>query len=251
MAITGTKLFTSGEILTSTDVNQYLMRGIKVFATSTARDNAYGGAGEPTLEEGECCYLLDSNVVQYYNGTAWISVIDQSVVDAKGDLLAATAADTVTRLAVGANSTYLRANSAAATGLEWGNLPVRATDLDFIETNQTTSSTSYTDLATVGPSVTLTTGTSAIVLFGANINDTGNLGNNSIVSVAVSGATTIAASDSWMAFGTEFGGNWQISQGYKFTGLTAGSNTFTCKYKKSGGSSTAEFQRRYIWVVAV
>jgi hypothetical protein len=40
-------------------------------------------------------------------------------VDAKGDLIGATANDTPARLAVGANNLFLRANSAAATGLEW------------------------------------------------------------------------------------------------------------------------------------
>lgn len=41
------------------------------------------------------------------------------VVDAKGDLIAATAADTASRLAVGANNTVLTADSAEATGLKW------------------------------------------------------------------------------------------------------------------------------------
>jgi hypothetical protein len=45
--------------------------------------------------------------------------IQNSIVDAKGDLVAATAADTPARLAVGANNLFLRANSGAATGLEW------------------------------------------------------------------------------------------------------------------------------------
>jgi hypothetical protein len=47
------------------------------------------------------------------------TMIPETIVDAKGDLIAATAADTVTRLAVGANGTVLKANSATATGLEW------------------------------------------------------------------------------------------------------------------------------------
>ena len=42
-----------------------------------------------------------------------------STVDAKGDLLAATADNTVARLAVGANNTVLTADSAEATGLKW------------------------------------------------------------------------------------------------------------------------------------
>jgi hypothetical protein len=45
--------------------------------------------------------------------------IQPTIVDAKGDIIAATAADSVTRLAVGANATMLVANSAEATGLKW------------------------------------------------------------------------------------------------------------------------------------
>jgi len=45
--------------------------------------------------------------------------IAKSIVDAKGDLVAATAADTVSRLAVGANGTVLTADSSEATGLKW------------------------------------------------------------------------------------------------------------------------------------
>jgi hypothetical protein len=47
------------------------------------------------------------------------NAIQNSIVDAKGDLIAASANDTPARLAVGANDTFIRANSAAATGLEW------------------------------------------------------------------------------------------------------------------------------------
>jgi hypothetical protein len=45
--------------------------------------------------------------------------IAKTIVDAKGDIIAATAADTVSRLAVGANDTVLMADSTAATGLKW------------------------------------------------------------------------------------------------------------------------------------
>jgi hypothetical protein len=74
MAITGTKLFVSGEVLTAANVMQYLMRGVKVFADAATRDAAYGGAGEPTLEEGEVCYLLDTNQMLTYSGSAWQTV---------------------------------------------------------------------------------------------------------------------------------------------------------------------------------
>jgi hypothetical protein len=45
--------------------------------------------------------------------------ISASIVDAKGDLIAATANDTVARLGVGANNTVLTADSSTATGLKW------------------------------------------------------------------------------------------------------------------------------------
>jgi len=47
------------------------------------------------------------------------AAIAKTIVDAKGDLIAATAADTVARLAVGANDTVLTADSTTATGLKW------------------------------------------------------------------------------------------------------------------------------------
>lgn len=49
--------------------------------------------------------------------------IGSSIVDVKGDLIAATAADTVARLAVGANGTVLTADSAQPSGLTWNAAP--------------------------------------------------------------------------------------------------------------------------------
>jgi hypothetical protein len=45
--------------------------------------------------------------------------IQPTIVDAKGDLITATAADTPARIAVGANDTILTADSTTATGLKW------------------------------------------------------------------------------------------------------------------------------------
>lgn len=47
------------------------------------------------------------------------AALKASIVDAKGDLLAGTAADMIARLAVGTNGQILTANSATSTGLEW------------------------------------------------------------------------------------------------------------------------------------
>ena len=45
--------------------------------------------------------------------------IQPTIVDAKGDLITAVAADTPARIAVGANDTVLTADSTTATGLKW------------------------------------------------------------------------------------------------------------------------------------
>lgn len=117
-----------------------------------------------------------------------------------------------------------------------------------VNTNQSTTSTSYTDLATAGPSISVATGTIAIILYAA---DVANATANSLTkcSVAVSGASTVAASDDWML---SFDGNAaaNFSRGgmvHVFTGLTAGTNVFTMKY--AVGSSTGNFQRREINVI--
>jgi hypothetical protein len=67
----GFKVFSVSEVLTAADVNDYLMeQSIGIFADSTARD-----AQISSPIEGQFCYLKDSNVLQFYNGSAWASFI--------------------------------------------------------------------------------------------------------------------------------------------------------------------------------
>ena len=75
----------------------------------------------------------------------------------KGDLLAASAATTLTKLTVGTNGQVLRANSATATGLEWSN--------DFVGTVTTvTSSTAALTIATATttPALTIRSATTSV-----------------------------------------------------------------------------------------
>ncbi len=72
--------------------------------------------------------------------------IAKSIVDAKGDIVAATAADTVSRLAVGANGTVLTADSAEATGLKWA--ASSATTIDTFGVNKTSVQSVTTAVAT-------------------------------------------------------------------------------------------------------
>jgi hypothetical protein len=78
--------------------------------------------------------------------------IQNAIVDAKGDLIGATAADTPARLAVGANGTVLTADSTEATGLKWatpavgGMTLLSTTTLSGSTTTISSISGSYTDL---------------------------------------------------------------------------------------------------------
>lgn len=75
MAGAGAKLFVDGTILDAVGINTYLMdQAVMRFADATARDAAFGGAGEPVLAEGMMCYLMDSNSLLYYTGTAWAAL---------------------------------------------------------------------------------------------------------------------------------------------------------------------------------
>lgn len=127
-------------------------------------------------------------------------------------------------------------------------LAARVPSTAAVTTNQSTASTTYVDLATVGPTITVTCGTIAIVLFGAaQANSVDN--SESACSVAVSGASTVAASNTWQhsADGVTAGNYVRGVSFHVFTGLTAGSNIFTMKYR--AGSNTASFQNREIAVI--
>jgi hypothetical protein len=71
------------------------------------------------------------------------NAIQNAIVDAKGDLIAATAADTPARLAVGTNGQVLTADSTAATGLKWAT-PTAATPALTLITRQ-----AYTSALTI------------------------------------------------------------------------------------------------------
>ena len=120
-----------------------------------------------------------------------------------------------------------------------------------VATSQTTTSFSFTDLATVGPSVTVTTGTKALVIVSSAAS--ADLVNRSAShGYAVSGATTVAATDTTAHKSFNNVGSPQNQDQDSFvsllTGLTAGSNTFTSKYFVSG-AGTGMFSNRQITVI--
>ena len=144
MAGAGVRVFQPGEVLTAALVNSYLQDQVVArFATVTARNNAFIGNGAPTLEEGRICYLDSTNELQFYNGSAWVSINSEAVINiitTKGDLVAGTAASTIARLGVGGNDTFLIADSSTATGLKWSTIPADAvTTAKILDSNVTTA----------------------------------------------------------------------------------------------------------------
>jgi len=92
----GFKTFAVSEVLTAADVNNYLMeQAVAVFADSTARDAAI-----TSPENGQACFLLDSNSLQFYYSSAWNNFIGE------GDITGVTITTASTSgLAGGSSST--------------------------------------------------------------------------------------------------------------------------------------------------
>jgi hypothetical protein len=111
-----------------------------------------------------------------------------------------------------------------------------------VATSQNTTSTSYTDLATVGPTTTITSrGTKALVIWACTQFTTSG---SCATSAAVSGATTVAAADSHGTVGSDAG---RVAIGWAFFTINPGSNTYTLKYRVSGGTGTFLDRRMLVW----
>ena len=162
-------------------------------------------------------------------------------VTTAGDLAYADAANSLgSRLGIGSVGSLLVSDGSAPL---W-RTPTQA------KTNvaESTASTSYVDLATVGPQVSVTTGTAALVLITcAMSNDTA--GNSAFMAVDVSGASTVAATDNdaLQHLSATAAASMRATRASWLTGLTAGVNVFTGKYKADG--STANFNFRQLVVI--
>jgi len=164
----GFKTFNTGDVLSAADVNGYLMQGVLVFADATARDAAI-----TSPQEGQFAYTKDNNSLWYYSGSAWVAsgatgdiegvtagvgisgggtsgtvTVTNSMataIDAKGDLVVGTGADTFSKLTVGANGTILTADSAEATGLKWATASTSFKGCQLWKSaNQSISNATYT-----------------------------------------------------------------------------------------------------------
>ncbi len=117
----------------------------------------------------------------------------------------------------------------------------------YVGTNESTTSTAYADLTTVGPTVALTVGSSqkALVSFVAGlVNSVGT--SLSYMSYAITGASTIGASDdkSVAIVQPTNAGTWRVGATVLEDYLAAGATTFTAKYRVD--ANTGSFRDRRI-----
>lgn len=133
--------------------------------------------------------------------------IQESILDAKGDLVTATAADTPARLAVGTNNQTLVADSAQSTGLKYAN----------------------------GSIATLTAKGDLLTATAANTPARLAVGTNGYTLVADSSTSTGLA---WQAAS---GGFTFTTWSPTYTGITVGNGTVVARYGTSGKFTYFEF----------
>jgi hypothetical protein len=131
---------------------------------------------------------------------SWVALddsnaIQNAIVDAKGDLIGATAADTPARLAVGTNGQILTADSTAATGLKWATPAAggKVLQVVFATTSTQTSTTGNTfiDTGLTGSITPSSTSSKVLVIWNLSMQkDSGSI-NNGILWQLLRGATNL------------------------------------------------------------
>jgi hypothetical protein len=209
-------------------------------------------AGVPSWvanDVGDITEVQAGTGISVASGTGPVPVITNTVataIDAKGDLVVGTGADTFSRLAVGTNNYVLTADSAEATGLKWaaaagGGGKVLQVVSASTTTKTTITSTSYTDITNLTATITPSAATSKIlVLITANALTTGT-STTFVASSAqiVRGATAIMIQQSVQssdgASATDLTNGNMVALTYLDSPSTTSATTYKLQAKKRNG----------------
>lgn len=200
----GFKTFTTGDVLTAADTNGYLMQGVWTFASAAARD-----AAVTSPQEGNMCYLKDTDAVQYYSGSAWTAV--GSATFNTGYASYNTAGESTS------STSFTALTTAVATTVTTGTKA-----LVSVNASAYNNSNSATAHASTGFAVSGATTKAAADEFATQV----------WVNTTAANSTNL----------------FRYSGTFVVTGLTAGSNTFSLQHKV-GSSESAGFYTRSISVV--
>ena len=131
----GYRVFTAGEVLTASNVQNYLQdQAVMVFAGTAARTTAIGTAN---FEEGMLTYLTDVDKLQVYTGAAFADVYPPTASSQGLTLISTTSFSGVSSLSLPANtfsSSYtnyrLIINQSSASGNTGLKLRLRSASTD-------------------------------------------------------------------------------------------------------------------------
>lgn len=173
---------------------------------------------------------------------------DKKITDLTS-LASADAADVLPIVDVSASTTKKVAVSglaaAIAAGLPNNSIGPAALNLGtqsaFVAANESTGSTSYTDLTTTTDSITVNVPANGVVLLLWSVE---SFGTTCFTSFSASGANTIAPSDNSAIISNA---TTMMGTHLPLTGLTPGNTTFKLKYKVSSG--TGSFLARRITAI--
>ena len=143
----------------------------------------------------------------------------------------------------GGANTASEVRTALTSVLARGDAAAPTVKVSRVETAESTTSTSFGDLSTSGPAVTVTVTASGVLVVHLVATHQHTVGGH--MGFALSGSNTLAASVSRAVFSFNNGTGYPLQIGATFvvTGLASGSTTVTAKYR-CASSGTATFLYR-------